>query len=247
MYHQRNRSKTILHVLAALLLSAAMAAAAVPGLCNTGLSNGNYPFLCTGPIVAPGLTDANWTIAVPSPTASSTSGLVNPCGVAPIYFTSNPALTYVPAWVDTPDPSWLPNNLDSAWITPQVEDNLGGQYVYAITFPVPAGFGHVTIAGELLSDNEVWAIYLSSGSPTTIYDECIPLAGLPYNGSYMNSATNFTPPWTTFNFMKYPVTAGGTATLYIVGRNRGAGGIDSNPTSTGLRVVFDPTISTFLP
>jgi len=56
MYHQRNRSKTILHVLAALLLSAAMAAAAVPGLCNTGLSNGNYPYLCTGPIVAAGLT-----------------------------------------------------------------------------------------------------------------------------------------------------------------------------------------------
>jgi hypothetical protein len=30
-------SKTILHVFAAVLLSAAMAAAAIPGLCNTGL------------------------------------------------------------------------------------------------------------------------------------------------------------------------------------------------------------------
>jgi hypothetical protein len=247
MYYQRNRSKTILHVLAALLLSAAMAAAAVPGLCNTGLSNGNYPFLCTGPIVAPGLTDANWTIAVPSPTASSTSGLVNPCGVAPIYFTSNPALTYVPAWVDTPDPSWLPNNLDSAWITPQVEDNLGGQYVYAITFPVPAGYSFVTIVGQLLSDNEVWSMYLSSGSPSAGYNECLAVAGLPYNGTAVNSATNFTPPWTTLQIVKAPVTAGGTATLYIVGRNRGAGGIDSDPTSTGLRVVFDQTISTFLP
>jgi hypothetical protein len=247
MYYQRNQSKTILHVLAALLLSTAMAAAAVPGLCNTGLSNGNYPYVCTGPIVASGLTDANWTIAVPSPTTSSSGGLVNPCVVAPTYFTPNPPLTYVPAWVDTPDPSWFPNNADSAWITPQVEHSAGGQYVYAITFPVPAGFRHVTIVGGLLSDNEVWAIYLSSGSPTAGHDECIPLIGLPYNNTVVNSATNFTPPWTTFTIGKAPVTAGGTATLYIVDRNRGVGGIDSNPTSTGLRVVFDPTATTFLP
>jgi hypothetical protein len=41
-------SKTILHVSAGLLLSAAMAGAAIPGLCNTGLVAG-----CTA-LVAPG-------------------------------------------------------------------------------------------------------------------------------------------------------------------------------------------------
>jgi hypothetical protein len=107
---------------------------------------------------------------------------------------------------------------------------------------VPAGSSHVTIVGKLLSDNEVWGIWLGSGTL-----ECIAEAGLPYNNNYFNSATNFTPPRTTFKIVKAPVTSGGTATLYIVDRNRGDGGIDSSPTDTGLRVEFDQTASTFLP
>ena len=234
MYYQRNRSKTMLHVLAALLLSAAMAAAAIPGLCDTGFSNNT----CTG-LVPIGGTDGNWQIAFPYPTAPSSSPIPNPCA-APQCGTTG--LTFEPAWVDAPDPSWLKNNKASEWITPQVENNLGGHYVYAITVPVPTGDGHVTIVGQLLSDNEVEAIYLSSGAT-----ECLPVAGYPYDNAAVNSASNFTTPWTTFKITNAPVSAGGSATLYFVVRNRGVGGVDSNSTDTGLRVQFSPTASTFLP
>lgn len=231
-----------MHLLAALLVSCAVASAAIPGLCNTGLSNGSG--VCTGPVVPAGngtTTDANWTIAVPSPSAPS-AGVLSPCAFATESTQCNTALAYSPAWVDYPDPSWLKNNDTSEWITPQTELNLGGQYVYAITFPVPAGSNFVTISGKLLSDNEVWGIWLSSGPL-----ECIAEAGLAYDNNYFNLATNFTPPWTAFKIVKAPVTSGGTATLYIVGRNRGDGGIDSDPTDTGLRVEFNQAASEFLP
>jgi hypothetical protein len=223
-------SKTILHVFAAVLLSAAMAAAAIPGLCNTGLVAG-----CTA-LVAPGngsSTDGNWQIANPSPTSPSTLPLPVPCEQSCL------VLSFEPAWVDFPDPSWQPDPATYSptagqWITPQVENNLGGQYIYRTTFPVPAGMGHVTIYGLLLSDNEVYAIFLSSGS-----SECIPVAGYPYDGAAVNSPSNFIAPATKFKIVKMPVTAGATATLYFVVRNRGEGGVDSNPTSTGLRVSFN--------
>jgi hypothetical protein len=217
-----------MQVLAALLLSCAMASAAIPGLCNTGLSNGSG--VCTGPVVPAGngsTTDANWTIAVPSPSAPS-AGVLSPCATVNSTPQCSTALTYSPAWVDYPDGAWLKNNDTSEWITPQTENNLGGQYVYAITFPVPTGFNHVTIVGKLLSDNEVWGIWLGSGPL-----ECIAEAGLAYDNNSVNSAANFTPPWTTFRIVKAPVTSGGTATLYIVDRNRGDGGIDSDPTGHG--------------
>jgi len=135
MYYQRKGSKTILHVLAALLLSAAMAAAAIPGLCNTGLAAG-----CAA-LVPPGsgsITDGNWFIANPSPTAPSTSPLQVPC------YASCLVLSFEPAWVNFPDPAWQvdpPSFTPTAsqWITPQVTDSVGGQYIYMTTFPVPAG------------------------------------------------------------------------------------------------------------
>jgi hypothetical protein len=105
---------------------------------------------------------------------------------------------------------------------------------------VPTSDGHVTIVGELLSDNEVDAIYLSSGT-----FECIAVDGYPYDNAAVNSPSNFVPPWTAFTITKAPVTPGGTATLYIVVRNRGVGGIDSNPTDTGLRVEFNQKSSVF--
>jgi len=240
----RRLSSSILLVGAAMLLSTVVATAAIPGLCNTGLSNGSG--VCTGPLVTPDTgttTDANWVIALPAPTASSNDPIPVPCVLSLCGTTS----VYVPAWVDTPDPAWLPNNLTyspaaSEWITPQVEPDLGGQYIYAITFPVPSTAGHVNIAGQLLSDNEVYAIYLSSGK-----NECIPVAGYPYNDLPVNGPGDFYSPWTTFGFVHGPVTAGSTATLYFVVRNRGVGGSDSNPTSTGLRVAFDQVSSMFTP
>lgn len=122
---------------AAFLLSATVASATIPGLCNTGLTNGSG--VCTGPLVTAdsGTTnDANWTIATPYPTAASSSPIPNPCGAAT---QCNPALTFVPAWVDFPDPAWLANSAvysatASEWITHQTELSLGGYYVYATTF-----------------------------------------------------------------------------------------------------------------
>lgn len=223
-------SKTILYVMGGLLLYTAMASAAIPGLCNTGLTAG-----CTA-LVTPGngtSTDANWMIANPSPTAPSTSPLQVPCDQSCLL------LSFVPAWVNFPDPSWEtdPTSFSataSQWITPQVTDSVGGQYIYLTTFPVPTGMGHVTIDGDVLSDNEVLAIYLNGGS-----SECIAVAGYPYDGAAVNSASNFIAPATKFKIVKMPVTAGGTAVLYFLVRNRGVGGIDGNPTSTGLRVSFN--------
>ena len=234
MYCRRKRSKTILHVIAALLMCVGVSAAAIPGLCDTGLSNNS----CTGPVPIGG-NDANWQIAFPYPTAPSTSPIPNPCsapecGTAP--------LTFEPAWVDAPDSSWLANSKISEWITPQVENSVGGHYIYAITVPVPTADGHVTIVGELLSDNEVEAIYLSSGAT-----ECLPVAGYPYDNVAVNSPSNFTTPWTPFKIINAPVGAGGSATLYFVVRNRGVGGVDSNPTDTGLRVQFSQSASSFNP
>jgi hypothetical protein len=88
-------------------------------------------------------------------------------------------------------------------------------------------------------------MYLSSGSTTAGFNECVAVAGLPYDNEAVNSPSNFTPPWTIFKIIKAAVTPGGTATLYIVDRNRGCGGVDSCPTDTGLRVQFNQTYSTF--
>ncbi len=261
MYCQRKRFRTVLQGLAALLLFTAMAAAGVPGLCNTGLSNNNGSGpVCAGPLVtptpSPGLyTDANWQIAVmPSLPTSGSNFLPNPCAAANSPEWVTPTLGFVPAWVDDPDPAWLPNSptytaTASEWITPQVEDSVGGHYIYAISFPVPASAGHVTIVGKLLSDNEVHAIYLSYGLPGNVsnsFTECIPFAGYPYDNAAVNGPEDFFSPWTEFGVVNAPVPTGGSATLYIVVRNRGAGGIDGNPTDTGLRVRFDQTSSEFL-
>jgi hypothetical protein len=229
MYFPRIRCNTFLHVFAALVLSSALATAAIPGLCNTGLATG-----CAS-LIVPGngtTTDGNWQIANPSPTEPSSAPIPNPCDLNCLL------LVFEPAWVDTPDPSWEADPVTfsataSQWITPQVENNLGGQYIYETSFPVPTADAHVTISGELLSDNEVYAIYISSGT-----SECIPVAGYPYDNAAVNSPSNFIPPATAFTITKAPVTPGGTATLYFVVRNRGAGGIDTSPTSTGLRVNF---------
>jgi hypothetical protein len=253
MYCQRKRITTILLGLTALLLFTATAAATVPGLCNTGLSNGSG--VCTGPLVSVGGTDANWQIATPSPTSAS-NYIPNPCAAGNPPDWVVPALTFVPASVDAPDGAWLPNSVTynasaSEWITPQLEDSDGGYFIYAISFPVPAGETQVTIAGQLLSDNEVGAIYLSYGVPGMAFTsatECIPFAGYPYDNAALNGPSDFDLPWTNFGTVKAPVpTDGSPATLYLVVRNRGVGGIDSNPTDTGLRVRFNQTSSRFWP
>ena len=139
MSRLRLQSRIVLQVLSAMLLSAAVAAAAIPGLCNTGHSvagslprsgevqhvrraNDRRAASCARPpcgaLVTPDngtTTDANWEIAVPYPTEPSSTPVTDPCVLQ----------KWVPAWVDTPDtPPWLADsNVYSEWITPQVENS----------------------------------------------------------------------------------------------------------------------------
>jgi hypothetical protein len=238
------RFSMILLGLAALFLFTTIAAAGVPGLCNTGLSNGSG--VCTGPLVTLGGTDANWQIAVPSPTSGSNYA-PNPCSAANPPNWVTPTLNFVAASVDAPNPAWVQNSpkytaYASEWINPQTGGE--GYYIYAVSFPVPTGNSHVTIVGKVLSDNQVGAIYLSYGLPSNVpssFTECIPFGGYPYNNVPMSGVYGFILPWTPFGIVKAPVpTDGSPATLYFVVWN------DSDNV-TGLRVQFNQTSSKFLP
>jgi len=128
----------------------------------------------------------------------------------------NPPLTFGSVYTATNDPAWIPSSSSSAWITPTAtasQQVLGGQYVYRTTFENSG-----TLSGRYSSDNELLAVYLN-GVLTTF-----PLNG----GADFGTWTNFT----------LPVLPSGPNTLDFVVRNRGAGGIDSNSTVSGLRVEF---------
>jgi hypothetical protein len=208
-----------------MLLSAAVAAAAIPGLCNTAHSVAGS----CGALVTPDngtTTDANWEIAVPYPTEPSSTPVTDPCVLQ----------KWVPAWVDTPDAAWLADsNPYSEWITPKVESGRGGYYVYRTLIQVPTTATAVTISGKLLSDNEVYQIFVG-GPPGT---PCAVMAGPP-----VNPAPGSFHTW--FSFTYTAAVVGGTENgLYFVVRNRGVGGIDSSPTPTGLRIQFDQAASHF--
>src|SRR5690348_5366338 len=102
------QSKTILQALATMLFFAAMAAAQIPGLCNTGETPATAAG-CTGALVPPNPTgggpnrDGNWEL-----TYRPLSDRRKPCVLT----------EFVPAWVDTPYFTWLPNIASSAseWI-----------------------------------------------------------------------------------------------------------------------------------
>lgn len=235
MSHQKTLAMGALHLAAVMLLSTAVASAGalLPGLCNTGFDS-----TCTT-LITPGASDGsnttqldgNWKIDNLSPYVPSSAAIPVPC-VATVECGAAPPV-YVPAWVDLPSTAWQANDATSEWITPQLEDNSGGQYIYSITFPVPTADGHVTISGQLWSDNEVYAIFVGSGSR-----ECVPVAGYPFNNRAVNSPSDFVGTPAAFSINHVAVSAGGTATLYFVVRNRGVGGLDSNFTATGLRVEF---------
>jgi len=85
------QSGIVLQVLSAMLLSAGVAAAAIPELCNTGHKVAES----CGALVAPDngtTTDANWQIAVPYPSAPSSSPITD----------SDVLPKRAPAWVETP-------------------------------------------------------------------------------------------------------------------------------------------------
>ena len=215
---------------AALLLFATMAAAQITGLCNTGQTRATASG-CTGVLVTPNPTDGgpdrdgNWALAEPYP---------SPYGESPCEFRS-----FVPAWVDTPNPAWLPNSASTAseWIATYAGGASGtqGWYVYATQFPVPPVLpgGSVptglTINGQLASDNSTYALYMANLAAGL----CSRVAGMPVP---INPA-GYTE-WSDFSFSNpIPITPGSPLVLYVVVQN--APGPEINP--TGLRIEFFDT------
>lgn len=232
--------KTTMQLLSAAVLTVAAASAQ----CNTGFGPS-----CTG-LVTPnseygpnGNTDGNWQLSIPDPTTPS-----NPSG-NPTYIADPcklPAKDFVPAWVDTPDGSppvfgyWSVDNAASEWISPYDEVNQpGGLFIYKTTFATSAATTlHISL--RLQSDNETYSIY-GYGNPKK---GCQPLAGNQWIGSAFSGAPVNCPTcfqtWTHVNLAPFHVLPSSTASLYVIVRNRGVGGLDTNPTPSGLRIEFAP-------
>ncbi len=238
MFSLRMPFKVITKVFATLLLFSTMAAAQIPGLCNTGQTKATASG-CTGVLVTPNPSgggpnrDGNWQLAYPYP--SDLSPTHGPCDLA----------HFVHAWVDTPLAAWLPNSVSAAseWTTPyDGEGNYPkGWYVYRTAFPVPSvlsdgsaptGF---TINGQLASDNATFAIYLESPANS---GHCSLVSGQPFP---VNPDYNFQHWWAISFTNPIPVTPGAYAYLYFLVQNAPSNG---SPNTTGLRVEFFAT-STF--
>ena len=225
--------KTLPQAVVAILVGSSLAAAQISGLCNSG-QTAKTSSGCTGVLVNPNPTgggpnrDGNWSLAYP------TRGSVTPC-----------QLSFVPAWVDTPNGGWLANSASTAseWITPFDGENNQhfGWYVYVTSFPVPAtlpGGGvptGVTINGQLASDNPTAVIFLESpagsGACTVVSGQTFPVNPAGNGGSDFQQ-------WWPFAFTNSTaIMPGSNANLYFVVANfynSCCGG--SSP--TGLRVEF---------
>lgn len=210
---------------------------AVTGLCNSGQTAATASG-CTGVLVPPNSDgggpnrDGNWDIAYPYPLPLSR--IKPPCMVT----------SYIPAWVDTPNGSWLPNSASTAseWIMPfDGENDLGqGWYAYRTNFPIPSALpgGGVptgmTINGQLASDNVTVWIYLRSPANSGECELVLPSQPFPvnpYNGPTFEQ-------WWPFSFTnRTPITPGADASLYFVVVNEFNSGF-GGPSPTGLRVEF---------
>lgn len=200
-----------------LLPVLALAALATAGpLCNTGVIIGGGGS-CGTALVPVGTADPHWQLATPFPSLPS-----GPLLTA----TQLATLTFGSVFANTNDPAWIPNGPNSEWLTPSAtagHAEQGGQYVYQTTFT-----GSAAIIGRYSSDNELLEVFLNDAL----------VSGFPLDGP-----TDFNI-WTSFS-----ITSGliaGTNTLDFVVRNRGIGGIDTNPTVTGFRAEFVPEPSTIV-
>jgi len=226
----RTQFQTMLQALAVTMLTASIAAAEVPGLCNTGQTPAT-PAGCTGELATPNPPgggpnrDGNWGV-----------------GYRPLSDEHNPCLlrAFVSAWVDTPNGDWLPNSAspDSEWITRyDGEGNIpSGWYVYVTKFPVPATLrsgivpARVIINGRLSSDNSTYALYVESPANS---GACTIVRGLPIP---INSDVDWSQ-WVDFSFT-HPVYAGADAYLFVVVQNEYNSGLSNGDSPTGLRVEF---------
>src|SRR5262249_49373942 len=150
-----------------------------------------------------------------------------------------------PAWVDSPDSTWLPNSasLDSEWITPFNGESgePTGLYIYRTTFRVPAtlpGGGlpsGVQIRGQLASDDPTVAIFLESPAGS---NNCSLVMGQSFPVNPTGPSGTDSAQWWPFVFTnRLPITPGTAATLYFVVANRLDAGT-SLPGPTGFRIEF---------
>ena len=201
-----------------LLSAGAASAAVIPGICNTGLtafcSGGPTGTLATPGSLGP--ADPTWELGTS----------VLPSGPAPL----TPPGTFTPstAFVNIPDSSWLSNGPFSQWITPRTETSDGGLYFYRDNFTIPIGDNPLTaeINGIFSTDNEGLAVYLNGIQVLTGVTFPGALGFSTFSGDFIITSAN-----ATFN--------SGANTLDFLVRNRGVGGIDTDPTDTGLRVEFN--------
>jgi hypothetical protein len=214
--NRRDHLKTLKCILLLALLPASLASAQsiqIPNLCGTGRNPA-----CNGLQQPIGSVDAHWNLATPYPTTPS-----GPFSLVPS------TLVYGPAFVNTPNGSWLANGPVTQWITPQVTNSLGGNYVYETTFDIPSGYNPATatITGGWTSDNEGIVVWLNDTQ----------LTGFPLPGpsGFSGPLISFTITQGSFGGATFQP---GPNRLFFVLRNRGGGGFDANPTDTGLRVEF---------
>lgn len=239
MFSPRIPIEVITKALAAMLLFVGMAAAQIPGLCNTGQTTATSAG-CTGVLVTPNPTgggpnrDGNWGLTYRPLGADHNACLL-------------PADGFVYAWVDTPISSWLPNSVSTAsrWITRyDGESNVPeGWYAYKTAFHVPrvlpggAVPTGVIINGQVASDNATFTIYLESPANS---DTCALVSGQHFPVNTYNGATF--QEWWPFSFTNsLAITPGADAYVYFVVENEpcpaGCGG-PGDASATGLRVEF---------
>ncbi len=208
------------------------------GLCNTGLTPASSITGCTAstpvtPINPSGggpSVDGNWQLAAPYPSASFNNQAPNPCSLS----------TFGPAWVDTPNYSWLnPHDGVSQWITPlAVLPSVGGWFIYRTTTPAPAfssgsGKYRLTVKGRLLADDSVAAIFIENPADDISGCKAVVIPSpTPQSAAVPESVFNI---WNPFAFSTV-VTASTDINVYMVLFN--VGNPNDSENNTGLRVEF---------
>jgi len=231
-------STSLLQLSLAISLCVISLEAQIPAnsLCSTGLTpKSPTPGGCTtsvlvnpiNPVDGGPITDGNWELATPYPSASIGEEAPNPC---------TSALTYAPAPVSAPNSGWYnPDDGLSQWISPNGGDLPPGWYVYRTAFTVPPAYETYTnfdleLNGQMMADDRVGAIYIAdlAGASTT----CHPI------GAYVNPDQY--EAWKPFSVgaSVLPATGG---FLYFIIYNAGT----TTPNPTGLRVEF--TSATYYP
>jgi hypothetical protein len=155
MYHQRNRSKTILHVLAALLLSAALSTTA-SAQTDVAFSDGTFSSGWTSVVAGAASGDTDYTITLTPETSGGYPGAwlkeqfyVRGTNVLILWFASNPANTFTGTFTSL--------NYSYDLQNPGIGADVG--YEIAIeqngTIYIPGN--PITVEDGLITDHTAWA------------------------------------------------------------------------------------------